>query len=112
MTFDVLSSGSPARLAKLRREAARLGNGKTWILRGDDERFLRMVDAESLVESRESDIRTAWEDYRAAWSGFLTDPRHASAARRARECVRELLQNLRDDRREYAEARAAYERSE
>jgi hypothetical protein len=79
-------------------------------LRDDDERFRRMVDAESMIESRESDIRAAWEDYRAAWSGFLEDPRHATAARRAREWVRELLQNLRDDRREYADARAAYER--
>lgn len=79
-------------------------------LREDNERFMRMVDAEAMIESRVSDIRAAWDDYRAAWAESLEDPRHASAARRAREWVRELLQNLRGDRREYAEARAAYER--
>ena len=73
-------------------------------LREDDERFRAMVDAESLVESKESDLR-------AAWCAFLTDPRrHAATTRKARDWVRELIEDIRAARREYADAREAYER--
>lgn len=77
--------------------------------RDDDERFRAMVDAEGLCESKESDLRDAWEQYRAAWSAFLADYRHASAARKAREWVSELVSDLRAFRKEYEAAKQAYE---
>lgn len=80
------------------------------LCRDDDERFHAMSDAESLVESKESDLCTAWDDYRAAWGAYLQNSRHATAAIRARDWVRELITDLRAFRKELTEARAAYER--
>lgn len=76
----------------------------------DDERFRAMFDAESLVESKESDLCEAWSDYRAAWCAYLTDHRHASAAIKARDWVRELISDLRAFRVELTDAKTAYER--
>lgn len=80
-------------------------------LRDDDARFQTMTDAEGLCESKVSDLRDAWNQYRAAWCAFLTDPmRHAKTARKAREWVTELISDLRATRREFESARDAYER--
>lgn len=77
----------------------------------DDARFRAMSDAESLVESKESDLRAAWDEYRAAWCAYMTDPkRHARAAVKARDWVRELISDLRAFRIELNDAREAYER--
>lgn len=79
--------------------------------RDGDARFRAMSDAESLVESKTSDLRDAWGEYRAAWCAYLTDPkRHARAAVKARDWVRELVSDLRASRRELDDAREAYER--
>lgn len=81
------------------------------LCREDDERFRAMSEAESLVESKESDLRDAWDEYRAAWCAYLTDPkRHARAAVKARDWVRELVSDLRGCRQELNDAREAYER--
>lgn len=80
------------------------------LCRDEDERFRAVIDAESLVESKESDLCTAWDDYRAAWGAYLQNPRHATATIRARQWVQELITDLRAFRKELAEARAAYER--
>lgn len=81
------------------------------LCRDDHARFCAMSDAESLVESKESDLRAAWDEYRAAWCAYLTDSkRHARAAAKAREWVRELISDLRAFRRELSDAREAYER--
>lgn len=81
-------------------------------LRDDDARFMAMNDAESLCESKETDLHDAWDEYRAAWCAFLADPmRHAKTARKARELVIELISDLRATRREFESARDAYERN-
>lgn len=64
--------------------------------REDDYRFRQMSDAESLCESKESELRSALED------------RHDG--RKAREWIRELISDLRAFRRELTEKTAAYER--
>lgn len=76
----------------------------------DNRRFRAMADAESLVESKESDLCDAWQEYRAAWCGYLADARHAGAAIKAREWVRELVSDLRAFRRELTDATNAYNR--
>lgn len=76
----------------------------------DSQRFRAMADAESLVESKESDLCDAWQEYRAAWCGYLADARHARAAIKARERVSELISDLRAFRRELADATATYNR--
>lgn len=78
--------------------------------RDDDARFRALTDAESLCESRESDIRDEWENYRAAWSDRHTSVYALTAAIKARTRVRELIEELRADRRELESAREAYER--
>lgn len=71
-------------------------------------RFDAMTQAESLVESKESELCAAWEDYRAAWSAYLENPQHANAAIRARNWVKELICDLRAFRRELIDATEAY----
>lgn len=93
------------------RDADREAERYAELCRDDDARFRAMSDAESLCESKESDLRAAWADYRAAWCAFLTDPmRHAKTARKAREWVSELVSDLRAFRAELESAREAYER--
>lgn len=76
--------------------------------RDSNARFDAMTEAESLVESKESDLCAAWEDYRAAWSAYLENPQHANAAVHAREWVKELISDLRAFRRELVDATNAY----
>jgi hypothetical protein len=92
------------------RDADHKAESYAELCRDDDEKYRAVSDAEALVESKESDLCTAWEDYRAAWGAYLQNPRHAAAAIRARDWVRELITDLRAFRKELTEARAAYER--
>lgn len=93
------------------RDADREAERYAELCRDDDARFRAMSEAESLCESKESDLCDAWDEYRAAWCAFLVDPmRHAKTARKAREWVRELVSDLRAFRAELESARKAYER--
>ncbi len=75
----------------------------------DNERFHAMCDAESLVESKESDLCAAWADYRAAWADRNVSGYAANAARKARDWVREIIGDLRAFRKELESAKRAYE---
>src|SRR5574337_1439818 len=77
--------------------------------REDNARFRAMADAESLAEEKEHDLSDAWQDYRAIWSAFIADPRkHWRAAQRAQETVRDLIADIRGDRRDLARATEEY----
>jgi hypothetical protein len=79
-------------------------------LREDNERFRAMCDAESLVESKESDLCEAWADYRAAWADRHVSLYALKAAVKARGWVREIIGDLRAFREELNDAKRAYER--
>jgi hypothetical protein len=80
-------------------------------MRDDNDRFNAMNDAEQLVEDKESDLRDAWADYKTAQIAYLQDPkRFAGQVIKAREWVSELIVDLRAFRREFDDAKQAYER--
>lgn len=79
-------------------------------LREYNERFRAMCDAESLVESKESDLCEAWADYRAAWADRNVSVYALKAAVKARGWVRDIIGDLRAFREELNDAKRAYER--
>jgi hypothetical protein len=79
--------------------------------RESNERFDAMSTAESLVEDRESDLRSAWANYRAAVAAVQCNPaRFADHVDHCRAEVKRIIEELRDDRREFDDAKQAYER--
>lgn len=82
--------------------------------RESNDRFDAMQEAEQLVEDKESDLRDAWGawgEYKTALVAYLQDrKRFASQLVKAREWVSELIVDLRAFRREFEEAKQAYER--
>ncbi len=96
---------------KAARDADREADKHAEEMRDDNDRFNAMSNAEQLVEAKESDLRDAWIDYKAAQIAYLQDrKRFAGQLDKAREWVSEVIVDLRASRREFEEAKQAYER--